>query len=284
VSSSRFVSPAARPPVIRRAADRVESLERQLLRAGWEALIVALVVLTVGVMAARPGGHAEVALDTTHAAADRPAPERRAGARPTTSASRYTVRPGDTLRGIARLFGADVDAIAAANRLDPDGALRPGTALAIPSAGTDLGALPDLARADMTRRALVPTFERWATVYGVPADLLESVAWVESRWDNSRVSEAGAVGIGQLLPSTAAWLGDRVLRSDVDLADPGGNIQASAAFLRWLLDLTGGDEAAALAAYHQGHRSVSRSGWAPVTERYVRDVMTLRPGFRALAT
>ena len=61
------------------------------------------------------------------------------------------------------------------------------------------GRLPARLAASPERLALVPSFNRWARAYGIPPDLLKALAWMESGWQNQKVSSVGAVGIGQLL-------------------------------------------------------------------------------------
>ena len=56
------------------------------------------------------------------------------------------------------------------------------------------------------RLALRPTFVKWAAHYGVPADLLQAMCWVESGWQSGVVSRSGAIGIGQLQPATVDQL------------------------------------------------------------------------------
>ncbi|MGA8535424.1 MAG: transglycosylase SLT domain-containing protein, partial [Candidatus Tumulicola sp.] len=64
---------------------------------------------------------------------------------------------------------------------------------------------------------------------GLDARLLVAVIAVESSWNPSARSSAGARGLGQLMPATAAGLG-------VDADDPSANIAGAARHLRMLLD------------------------------------------------
>jgi soluble lytic murein transglycosylase-like protein len=83
---------------------------------------------------------------------------------------------------------------------------------------------------------------------GVPPQLALEVALAESGGNQSAVSSAGAIGIFQLLPSTAADLG-------VNPDDPVQNIQGGIAYLGQMLDRYG-DPATALAAYNWGPGNV----------------------------
>jgi soluble lytic murein transglycosylase-like protein len=186
----------------------------------------------------------------------------------------YVVAPGDNLTVIARRFGTSVDALARANGIDPRRILHQGRRLTIP------GRAAAPARAD--RAALVPVFQRWAAANGIPADLLMAMTWMESGWQNHVVSSTGAVGIGQLMPSTVTFVREVLIGKPwLDPKVPEHNIRMSARYLDWLLDRTGGDQARALAAYYQGFRSVERRGMYTDTVHYVRIVQSLQRTFRA---
>lgn len=84
--------------------------------------------------------------------------------------------------------------------------------------------------------------------------LIEAVIAVESAFSPSAVSPKGAVGLMQLMPQTARRFGA------LDASDPAQNIRAGARYLRYLLDLFGGDLELALAAYNAGEGAVRRNG------------------------
>lgn len=112
-------------------------------------------------------------------------------------------------------------------------------------------------------------FAEAAKSHGLDQSLLEAVAWQESRGRMSAVSPKGALGIMQLLPTTAAELG---VRAD-DLSD---NIRGGALYLRRQLDLFDGSVPLALAAYNAGPGAVLRYGGIPPyreTRDYVARVM-----------
>jgi soluble lytic murein transglycosylase-like protein len=104
--------------------------------------------------------------------------------------------------------------------------------------------------------------------------LLVALIAVESDWRPDAVSPAGAVGLGQLMPATAAGL-------RVDPADPLANIHGVAVHLRGLLDRYAGYDVRsryvfALAAYNAGAGAVARYGGVPPfaeTQSYVRRVI-----------
>ena len=133
---------------------------------------------------------------------------------------------------------------------------------------------------DPDRAALVAVFEREADRAGLAPELLMALAWRESRWHQDDVSEDGAVGVGQLIPSTARFVADDILAEPhLDPLVVEDNIRLSAAYLAWLLERSGGDLGAALAGYVQGPRSVRDEGRFGVTDAYVLDVLALRADF-----
>ncbi len=202
--------------------------------------------------------------------------------------STHEVMAGETLSGIAARYGVSVAALAEANGIADVHHIRSGDALAVPSGGagtppaprssggTGTAGYPARLQTSPERLALVPRFEHWAAVSGVPVDLLMAMTWLESGWQNDVVSPVGAMGIGQLMPDTVTWMEDIVIGEPLDPTDPDDNIRMSARYLRWLLDRTEGDAATALAGYYQGLGAVRTSGVFPSTRVYVADVLSFR--------
>ena len=101
------------------------------------------------------------------------------------------------------------------------------------------------------------------------AQLIEAVAWQESRMNQAAVSPRGARGVMQLMPATAARLG-------VDAGDLRDNLDGGAAYLSSLLREFNGDIILSLAAYDAGPEAVRRWGGVPPfpeTRAYVAAVL-----------
>lgn len=138
-------------------------------------------------------------------------------------------------------------------------------ALAGGGGGSALGSVPP---------ALAPLFLASAARYGLSPQLLAAVGKVESGFDPNAVSPAGAQGLMQLMPSTAASLG-------VDPLDPAQAIDGAARLLSQNLAQFGGSVPLAVAAYNAGGGAVQTYGGIPPfpeTQNYVRRVLSLAQG------
>jgi soluble lytic murein transglycosylase-like protein len=197
----------------------------------------------------------------------------------------YVVRPGDTLTAIAARSGVGVSTLAWMNGLDPSRLLLVGTPLKLPTGAPTPSppAAPPNPRAvpsappHPTAEWVTPTeVGQVAAAHGVSPSLAAAVARQESGFNNALVSTANARGVMQILPGTWEFIQRRLVSSPLDPSSATANVHAGVAYLSQLLRDTGGDEAAATAAYYQGLSSLRRIGWLPDTRRYVADVMALR--------
>jgi soluble lytic murein transglycosylase-like protein len=118
-----------------------------------------------------------------------------------------------------------------------------------------------------------------AEKYRLPEKLLLAVMAVESNYDHRALSEKGAMGLMQLMPSTA-----KDMYVD-DAWDPAQNIEGGARYLRILANQYGGDPVQVLAAYNAGPEAVRRAGGTvpniPETRAYVRKVVELWKAYEA---
>ena len=140
-----------------------------------------------------------------------------------------------------------------------------------------VGATTGVARAAGSSVAGVPfadLFNAAGARYGVDPVLLASMARQESGYDPAAVSTAGAQGLMQLMPGTAAGLGV------TDSFDPAQAVDGAARLMRDLLDRFGRVDHA-LAGYNAGPGAVLRYDGVPPyaeTQKYVRSILALVEG------
>jgi LysM repeat protein len=188
---------------------------------------------------------------------------------------------GDSLWSIATRNGTSVAALARANGISVTSTILVGRRLVLPAHTSSVAApmslqsqrYPASLLASSSRLTFVPLFQQWAAHFGVPASLLEGTCWWESGWQMGVVSPTGAVGIGQLEPSTVTTFRSVLGDPSLSASDTSDNIEIAAAYLHQLLAQTGGNQRLALAGYYQGLASVRRIGMLPSTVQYVQGVL-----------
>ena len=114
-----------------------------------------------------------------------------------------------------------------------------------------------------------------AARHNVDPNLVRSVVKVESNFNPNAVSRKGAMGLMQLMPSTARSL------NVSNPFDPTQNVDAGVRHLKRLLESYGGDIRLSLAAYNAGSGAVARSSGVPrfaETRNYVRRITNLYYG------
>lgn len=115
-------------------------------------------------------------------------------------------------------------------------------------------------------------FQQAANTYGLDVNLLKCIAYAESTFRPNLTSSAGAMGVMQLMPSTAEGLGVR------DAFDPEQNILGGAKYISIQLKRFNGDIELALAAYNAGPGNVQKYGGIPPfteTQNYVKKIMNI---------
>lgn len=123
--------------------------------------------------------------------------------------------------------------------------------------------------------AIVAVLNAAADAHGIERALLRALAIVESKGNPRAVSKAGAMGLLQLMPQTAAALGVK------DPFDAAQSADGGARLLAFLLQRFGGDEKQAIAAYNWGAQRVARGGaWPQSVRVYVARVLQARDAER----
>jgi hypothetical protein len=114
-----------------------------------------------------------------------------------------------------------------------------------------------------------------AAKYELEPELIKAVIKTESNGNHRAVSRKGAVGLMQLMPSTA---------SDMNVSNPFNpeeNIEGGSRYLKYLLERFNGNLTLALAAYNSGPGTVEKYGSVPPileTQQYVKKVFTMYNG------
>jgi soluble lytic murein transglycosylase-like protein len=117
-----------------------------------------------------------------------------------------------------------------------------------------------------------------ALLYVLPEDFIRAVMHVESNFNPNARSHRGAIGLMQLMPTTAQAMGVD------DPYDPRQNVLGGSRLLRVLANRFAGDQVLTLAAYNAGESAVRKYGGVPPydeTQRYVQRVLSRYDHYRA---
>jgi soluble lytic murein transglycosylase-like protein len=174
--------------------------------------------------------------------------------------------------------GAFADALQSATPSGPQGSA-PGTPAANPTAAAD-ATLATGAAAGSLNTPFAGEIQAAAQKHGIDPALLTGLVRQESNFNPNARSPAGATGLTQLMPGTAASLGV------TDSTDPAQALDGGAMYLKQQLEAFGGDERKALAAYNAGPGAVQKFGGIPPyaeTQEYVKKVLAYAQEYRASA-
>lgn len=121
-----------------------------------------------------------------------------------------------------------------------------------------------------TRAEINSMIEDASAKYGVDSKLIKALVQQESGFNPNAKSKAGALGLMQLMPSTAKGLGV------TDPMNPKQNIEGGVKYFKSMLDRFHGNTILALAAYNAGPNAVSKYDGVPPykeTQNYVKSIL-----------
>jgi hypothetical protein len=136
---------------------------------------------------------------------------------------------------------------------------------------------------DQTSERYRPLVESISRSNGVDPNLIDAMIRTESNYNASAVSPKGAIGLMQLIPETGRRFGVQ------NFFDPQQNIEGGVRYIKYLLEMFGGNVDLSLAAYNAGENLVARLGKIPPyeeTRNYVRKIRAVytRPSTANLAS
>lgn len=128
--------------------------------------------------------------------------------------------------------------------------------------------------------------DKYSSEYNVDRSLVKAVIFKESRFKETAVSSKGAIGLMQLMPSTALWLMNKLKIEDYKIESADNNIRLGTYYLSYLMNLMDSDEEHALLAYNAGPENakcwVNSEGYSKEdmdnyvdfneTRKYVREI------------
>ena len=121
-----------------------------------------------------------------------------------------------------------------------------------------------------TRDEIISMIDDTSAKYGVDAKLIKALVKQESGFNPTAKSKAGALGLMQLMPSTAKGLGVK------DPLDAKQNIEGGVKYVKSLLNRFDGNIILALAAYNAGPNAVKKYNGIPPykeTQNYVKSIL-----------
>jgi LysM repeat protein len=146
-----------------------------------------------------------------------------------------------------------------------------------PTASTTGGVTTSGSGADTSQGTIETILTAEAAAYGVDPALVKAVAWQESGWRMVTAADGG-IGVMQLMPATATWVGPALLGRAINPNNVQDNIQAGVALLASYLHTYGGNVREALGAYNAGPGNIA-NGIPSSTQQYINDVLSLQAGY-----
>ena len=113
-----------------------------------------------------------------------------------------------------------------------------------------------------------PYIGRYASQYRIDPDLVRAIIYAESKGDPYSVSRNGALGLMQIMPTTADFVGVG------NLLDPEENIKAGVRYIAWLVKQY--DERRVIWAWNAGPSKTNRKIMPGETKRFIVEVLTVK--------
>jgi len=123
----------------------------------------------------------------------------------------------------------------------------------------------------ISREKINDLISKYSDKNGLDEDFVKAVINQESGFNPNATSHCGAMGLMQLMPSTAQGLGV------TNAYDAEQNIEGGTKYLKGLMDRFNNDKSLALAAYNAGPNAVKKYGGIPPyteTQNYVKSVLS----------
>ena len=124
---------------------------------------------------------------------------------------------------------------------------------------------------EVSRAEINDLITKYSDKNGLDEDFVKAVINQESGFNPNATSHCGAMGLMQLMPSTAQGLGVK------NAYDAEQNIEGGTKYLKGLMDRFNNDKSLALAAYNAGPNAVKKYGGIPPyteTQNYVKSVLS----------
>lgn len=113
-----------------------------------------------------------------------------------------------------------------------------------------------------------PFIQRYSGEYGVDPDLVRAIIYAESKGDPYSISKDGAMGLMQIMPSTADFLGIS------DMLEPEMNIKAGVMYISWLVKHYNEDHV--LWAWNAGPGMLRKHRMPGETKKFIVEVISVR--------